>query len=163
MYFWINKTTVIKWSPDLSLTVAAVVRISLKCSNSIGEPRSERTLSLQNVGQKFEIKLTLTTVKIFLNWPCPASFLYFRLFYEQLTVNMFNKSCRWLDSNRVPVVSEAKRCQLCHNQCPTFKYSGPISVRKVAYNTGSSMFSFLGHPRHQTLLNIFGSQMQHQI
>ena len=34
-------------------------------------------------------------------------FLYFRLSYKQLTVNMFNKSCRWLDSDPGHLVSEA--------------------------------------------------------
>ena len=34
-------------------------------------------------------------------------FLYFRLFYKQITVNMFNKSSRWLDSNPGPLVLEA--------------------------------------------------------
>ena len=34
-------------------------------------------------------------------------FFNFRLFYKQLIVNKFNKSCRWLDSNPGPLVSEA--------------------------------------------------------
>ena len=34
-------------------------------------------------------------------------FYFFCLFYKQLTVNMFNKSCRWMDSNKGPLVSEA--------------------------------------------------------
>ena len=34
-------------------------------------------------------------------------FLYFCLFYKQLTVTRLNKSCRWLDSNPGPLVSEA--------------------------------------------------------
>ena len=34
-------------------------------------------------------------------------FLYFRLFYKLLIVNMFNKSCLWLDSNPGPLESKA--------------------------------------------------------
>ena len=37
-------------------------------------------------------------------------FLYFRLFYKQITVNRYvQKSCRWLDSNPGPLISEATR------------------------------------------------------
>ena len=42
-----------------------------------------------------------------LNGPFPASFSFICLFYQQLIVNIFNKSCRWLDSNPGPLVWEA--------------------------------------------------------
>ena len=38
---------------------------------------------------------------------CGLFFFYFRLFYKQLAINMFYKSCQWLDSNPGPLVSEA--------------------------------------------------------
>ena len=40
-------------------------------------------------------------------YPLPL-FLYFRLFYKQLTVNMFNKSCQWLDLNLGPLSTVAQ-------------------------------------------------------
>ena len=42
-------------------------------------------------------------------WPFPASYLYiyFRLFDIVDSKQMFNKICRWLDSNHGPLVSEA--------------------------------------------------------
>ena len=44
---------------------------------------------------------------LFFKWPIPGLFFFiFRLFYKQLTVNKCSKSCRWLDSNPGPLVSE---------------------------------------------------------
>ena len=49
-------------------------------------------------------------------------FLYFRLFNTQLTVNkcsIYINFCRWLDSNRGPLVSEATALPTePHNHCP---------------------------------------------
>ena len=46
-------------------------------------------------------------------------FYFFCLFYKQLTVNMFNKSCRWMDSNPGPLVSEATTLSTVPQPLPT--------------------------------------------
>ena len=43
----------------------------------------------------------------FLKGPFTASFSFIFVFYKQLLLNMFNKSCWWQDSNTGPLVSEA--------------------------------------------------------
>ena len=52
-------------------------------------------------------------------------FFYFRLFYKQLTVNMFNKSCRWLDSNPGPLILEATALSTAPHHCPSIFYLLP--------------------------------------
>ena len=45
-------------------------------------------------------------------------FLYFRPFNTVDSQQMFNKFCRWLDSNCGPLVLEATALQLSHSHCP---------------------------------------------
>ena len=45
-------------------------------------------------------------------------FLYFRPFYNQLTVSMFNKNADYWIRTRVLWYWKRPRCQLCHNHCP---------------------------------------------
>ena len=61
-----------------------------------------------------------TPVVFLKNGPFPASFMYFRLFNTQLTVNKCSIIfSRWLDSNRGPLVSEATPLPTePHNLCP---------------------------------------------
>ena len=47
-------------------------------------------------------------------------FLYFRLSYKQLTVNMFYKSCQWLVSNLGPLVSKATTLSTVPQPLPDF-------------------------------------------
>ena len=65
-------------------------------------------------GNEFCIGPSGEAVEFIFKWAIPRPlFLYFRLFNTQLTVNnkqMFNINinfCRWLDSNRGPLASEA--------------------------------------------------------
>ena len=67
----------------------------------------------------------------FLNGPFPASFSLFRLFYKQLTVYSFNKSCRWLDSNPGPLVAEATALPTVPQQLPTKHTFVPTLVMKI--------------------------------
>ena len=55
--------------------------------------------------------ISLSFCNFFKKWA--IIYLYYRLFYELPTVNMFNNSCQWLDLNPGP------RCQLCLNHWPT--------------------------------------------
>ena len=60
----------------------------------------------------------------YLKWAIPELFfLYFRLFYKQITVNIFNKSCRWLDSNPGPLVLKATALSADQQQLPLFAIS----------------------------------------
>ena len=82
-------------------------------------PRTKRTNLRENkivsslIG--FNRGLTRLTTKRFLkNGPFPASFFFIFVFSIQLTVKIVQyKFCRWLDSNRGPMVY-----QLSHNHCP---------------------------------------------
>ena len=57
-----------------------------------------------------EMRANFLIIKICVFWGGPfRPLFYFRLFYKQLTVNMLNKRCRWLDLNPGPLVSEATR------------------------------------------------------
>ena len=58
------------------------------------------------------------TEESFENWPFTASFC---LFYKQLTVKMFNKSCQRLDLNRGPLVLEANTLPTGPQPLPTTK------------------------------------------
>ena len=66
----------------------------------------------------------------FKNGPFPASFfLYFRLYNTADSKQMLNKFCRWLDSNRGPLVSEATALPTePHNHCPVWHFQSGITT-----------------------------------
>ena len=59
-------------------------------------------------------------VGFFKNGPFSASFLYFRLFYIQIRINFFNKSCRYLDSNPGPLLSKLTALSFVPQLLPGF-------------------------------------------
>ena len=59
---------------------------------------------------------------IVLKWAITSLFFfYFCLFYKQLTMSRFNKSCRWLDSSRGPLVLEATAMPTEPQPLPNFQ------------------------------------------
>ena len=84
-------------------------------------------------------------------------FLYFRIFYKQLTVNMFIKSCRWSDSNPAPLVSEATAlstapqplicCNLYLAKCSLYFGQIRLAAGHTTYSSSScSSISFVPSP-----------------
>ena len=67
-------------------------------------------------------------------------FFYLRLFYKQLTVNMFNKSCRWLDSNQSPLVSEATALPSMPQPHPTATANEDLFASSVTGKKSSNVY-----------------------
>ena len=67
-------------------------------------------------------------------------FIYFRLFYKQLAVNVFNKSCRGLDSNPSPFKSQATTLSTVPQPLPTcrflirFTYLSSVFQMRLPFN-----------------------------
>ena len=84
---------------------------------------SERTMSFISSAWACQA-VVLPSKHFFKNGPFPVSFSLFLSFqYTVDSKQMFNKFCRWLDSNRRPLVSEVTALPTePHNHCPFFDF-----------------------------------------
>ena len=81
------------------------------------------------------ISSCLNTIRVFLNGPFPTSFLYFHLFYKQLTVNKCSIKVAddWIQT-RVLWYRKRPLCQLRHNHFPPFVFLSQFDPNHATTN-----------------------------